>query len=96
MPIHTFALTARQRENRLQFANHELQETRAGRRDWTKVVFSDESYFCLGEDWRRLWRKPGEKHSDVCVHTKKFAKKILVFGGIASDLILAQLDSNQK
>jgi hypothetical protein len=42
MHIHTFDLAAKQKENRFEFAHRELQETRAGRRDWTKIVFSDE------------------------------------------------------
>lgn len=83
-PIHTFDLTPRQKQNRFAFAQRELAATRAATRDWAKVVFTDESYFCLGEDWRRLWRKPGEKGPDVSVRTKKFPQKLLVFGGIAA------------
>jgi transposase len=79
-PIHTFDLTDVQRENRLKFAQSEL----ANWRDWSKVVFTDESYFCLGEDYRRLWRRPGERCKDICMHTKKFPQKLLIFGGITS------------
>jgi hypothetical protein len=71
MLIHTFDLTAKQKENQFEFAHQELEETRAGGRDWTKIVFTDENYFHFGDDLRRLWRKPDEKGSDVCVHMKK-------------------------
>jgi transposase len=79
-PIHTFDLTDTQRANRLKFAQTELENWR----DWNKVVFTDESYFCLGEDYRRLWRRKGERCKEVCMRTKKFPRKLLVFGGIAA------------
>lgn len=89
-PIHTFDLSPVQRENRLKFAQRELE----ARRNWNKVIFTDESYFCLGEDWRRLWRIPGETGPDVSVRTRKFPKKLLVFGGIAagfkSDIVIVK------
>jgi transposase len=78
-PIHTFFLTPTQIQNRLRFAQREIAQPR----DWGSVIFTDESYFWLGEDNRALWRKRGERGPDVEMQTVKFPKKILVFGGIS-------------
>jgi hypothetical protein len=78
-PVHTFFLTPKQIRDRLDFAQKEI----AHPRDWTSVIFTDESYFWLGEDNRALWRKRGEKSPDIEIQSVKFPKKILVFGGIS-------------
>jgi hypothetical protein len=81
-PMRTFFLTDIQKANRLQWCLKERDLTR--RRDWNKVIFTDESYFWLGEDNRRLWRRPGEKWQDVRIATKKFGQKVMVFGGFCA------------
>jgi transposase len=74
-PIRTFFLTPRQIRDRLAFAQRDL----AHPREWGSVIFTDESYFWLGEDNRALWRKRGERGPDIELQTVKFPKKILVF-----------------
>jgi hypothetical protein len=74
-PRRTFFLTDDQKRRRLEFARRELN------RDWTNVLFTDESYFWIAEDSGYLWRIRGEHTPDVCVHEKKHPQKVLVFGG---------------
>lgn len=87
-PVRTFFLTDVQRLRRVAFAEEELRNWR----DWTRVVFTDESYFWLGDDHRYLWRKRGETGSDIELRTKKFGEKVLIFAGFAlgykSELII--------
>jgi transposase len=78
-PVHTFFLTERQKANRLQFAINEI----ANPRDWTAVLFTDESYVWLDGDNRPLWRRRGERNTDLLNPTPKFCKKVLIFGGIS-------------
>ncbi|KAH0795011.1 Transposable element Tcb2 transposase [Histomonas meleagridis] len=81
-PLISFALTEKQKSDSLSFAQKHLQLGT----DWTKVLFTDESYFWLNEDHRPLYRKKGEKCPGVIVTEKKFPDKVLVFGGISSQV----------
>lgn len=78
-PIRTFILTQQQKVARLNFCLKHIQE----KTNWDNVLFTDESYFWLGEDYRPLYRKRGEHCREVEVHEKKFPEKVLVFGGIS-------------
>jgi hypothetical protein len=51
-----FYVMEKQRQTRLQFVQKELEQES----DWSRMVVTDESYLILGEDHRRLWRRPGE------------------------------------
>jgi transposase len=79
-PITTFFLTETQVEARLKWAQKEIVH----QRDWDRVLFTDESYFVLGEDHRYLWRRPGECGPDVQAPKKKYNTKVLVFGGFCA------------
>jgi hypothetical protein len=79
-PIHTFFLTDVQKANRRAFAQQELEHPR----DWSRVLFSDETYIWLGDDNRWLWRQPGERGPDVERRTKKHGQKLLVFAAFTS------------
>ena len=79
-PLISFELTEKQKNDRLMFAQKHLQLGT----DWSKVLFTDESYFWLNEDHRPLYRKRGERCPEIVVNQKKFPDKILVFGGISS------------
>jgi hypothetical protein len=72
-------LTEIQKQNRLAFAQRELENPR----DWSRVLFTDESYFWLGEDRRFLWRRLGERGPDVELQTMKFGKKVMIFAGLS-------------
>jgi hypothetical protein len=76
-PIHTFYLTEKQKSAQFKFATDHLHD------NWDEALFTDESFFWLGDDSRRLYRRRGEFSEDVQFKTPKFQKKILIFGGIA-------------
>ncbi len=57
-------LNHRQRQRRLTWAKEKKNWTVA---QWSKVLFSDESKFCIsGNQGPRVWRKGGEAHSPSC------------------------------
>ncbi len=50
---------------------------------WSKVVFSDESKFCIsfGNQGPRVWRKGGEAHSPSCLKSSvKFPQSVMIWG----------------
>ncbi len=46
-----------------------VQRRRKTAAQWSKVLFSDESKFCIsfGNQGPRVWRKGGEDHSPSCL-----------------------------
>jgi hypothetical protein len=69
-------------QHRLQFA-HDLK---AGRLNFVflamMLIFSDESRFCMGNDSRWVWRRPGEDVDGIYHDTVKFPVSIMVWGAI--------------
>ncbi len=54
---------------------------------WSKVVFSDESKFCIsfGNQGPRVWRKGGEAHSPSCLKSSvKFPQSVMIWGAMSS------------
>ncbi len=54
---------------------------------WSKVLFSDESKFCIsfGNQGPRVWRKGGEAHSPSCLKSSvKFLQSVMIWGAMSS------------
>ncbi len=54
---------------------------------WSKVLFSDESKFCIsfGNQGPRVWREGGEAHSPSCLKSRvKFTQSVMIWGAISS------------
>ncbi len=54
---------------------------------WSKVLFSDESKFCISfvNQGPRVWRKGGEAHSTSCLKSSvKFPQSVMIGGAISS------------
>ncbi len=54
---------------------------------WSKVLFSDESKFCIsfGNQGPRVWRKGGEAHSLSCLKSSvKFPQSVMIWGAMSS------------
>ncbi|KAI2644545.1 Transposable element Tc1 transposase [Labeo rohita] len=66
IPLVKPLLNHRQRQRRLTWAKEKKKWTVA---QWSKVVFSDESKFCIsfGNQGPRVWRTGGEAHSPSCL-----------------------------
>ncbi len=50
---------------------------------WSKVLFSDESKFCIsfGNQGPRYWRNGGESHSPSCLKSSvKFPQSVMIWG----------------
>ena len=78
--IQTFYVSENQRQKRVEFCTHHLQNNT----DWTSVLFSDESSFYLDNDHRWVWRRRGEEKIEEIQHrTTKYTKKVMMFGGIS-------------
>uniref|UniRef100_A0A8C1Y9L7 Transposase Tc1-like domain-containing protein n=1 Tax=Cyprinus carpio TaxID=7962 RepID=A0A8C1Y9L7_CYPCA len=55
--------------------------------EWSKVMFSDESKFCIsfGNQGPRVWRKRGEAHNPCCLRSSvKFPQSVMVWGAMSS------------
>ena len=63
---------------RMQFAMYHLHN----QTDWTRTVFSDESYFKLGASNRRIWRMSGDYRPEVCTSEVSHPPMVLVWGAI--------------
>ncbi|KAI2646490.1 Transposable element Tc1 transposase [Labeo rohita] len=53
---------------------------------WSKVLFSDESKFCIsfGNQGPRVWRKGGEAHSPVFLKSSvKFPQSVMIWGAMS-------------
>ena len=81
-------LTARHREARLNWARQHVRWTR---RQWSSVLFTDEVRICLRhtDGRRRVWRRRGEAHAEVCVQP-------VVFYGGGSVMAWAGISTNGK
>ncbi len=54
---------------------------------WSKVLFSDESKFCIsfGNQGPWVWRKGGEAHSPSCLKSSvKFPQSVMIWGAMSS------------
>lgn len=77
-------LTKKQREKRLTWAKEKKSWTAA---EWSKVMFSDESKFCIsfGNRGPRVWRKTGEAQDPRCLKSSvKFPPSVMVWGAMSS------------
>lgn len=77
-------LTKTMKRNRYNFAKKHKHWTVE---DWRKVIFSDESKFCLnGSDGKRtIRRRKGEKYNDDCLDlTVKYPASLMIWGCITS------------
>ncbi|KAI4895463.1 hypothetical protein NFI96_023966 [Prochilodus magdalenae] len=73
-------LNKKQMEKRLKWAKEHGEWTAE---DWQKVVFSDESRFCIsfGDQGPRVWRHGGETYNHECVkRSVKFPQSVMVWG----------------
>ncbi len=55
--------------------------------EWSKVMFSDESTFCIsfGNQGPRVWRKRGEAQNPRCLMSSvKFPQSVMVWGAMSS------------
>ena len=75
------ALNEQQIENRLKFAYSVLNSPL----DYTRLVFSDESRFCLGSDNQWRWYRRGDDDDQVFAEVEKFSSSIMVYGAIGLD-----------
>lgn len=77
-------LTVRHRQARLAWARHHVAWPY---HQWRRIVFSDESRFCLqGNDGRGLvYRRQGERFADNCVLQRSMMRggSVMVWGGIS-------------
>ncbi len=68
------------------YSCHQRRLTWAKKKNWTvsqwsKVLFSDESKFCIsfGNQGPRVWRKGGEAHSSSCLKSSvKFPQFVMI------------------
>ncbi len=70
-------LNNRQRQKRLDWTAAE----------WSKVMFSDESKFCIsfGNQGPRVWRKRGEAQNPRCLRSSvKFPQSVMIWGAMSS------------
>ncbi len=54
--------------------------------EWSKVMFSDESKFCIsfGNQGPRVWRKRGEAQNPCCLRSSvKFPQSVMVWGAMS-------------
>ncbi len=80
-PIKEFGNSCRQR--RLTWAKAKKWTVA----QWSKVLFSDESKFCIsfGNQGPRVWRKGGEAHSPSCLKScVKFPQSVMIWGAMSS------------
>ncbi len=80
--VKEFGYSCRQR--RLNWAKEKKNWTVA---QWSKVLFSDESKFCIsfGNQGLRVCRKGGEAHSPSCLKSSvKFPQSVMIWGVMSS------------
>ncbi len=80
--VKEFGYSCRQR--RLNWTKEKKNWTVA---EWSKVLFSDESKFCIffGYQGPRVWRKGGEAHSPSCLKSSvKFPQSVMIWGAMSS------------
>lgn len=74
MPTSKPALSERQRQNRLEWARNQLG------RDWSRVIFTDETTVLMAPRRAKVWRKKGQR---VVFRTRKHPGKIHLWGCFA-------------
>ncbi len=77
-------LNQRQRQKRLTWAVEKNNWTVA---QWSKVLFSDESKFCIsfGNQGLRVWRKSGEAQNPCCLKSSvKFTQSVMIWAAMSS------------
>ncbi len=77
-------LNQRQRQKRLTWAVEKKNWTVA---QWSKVLFSDESQFCIsfGNRGPRVWRKSGEAQNPCCLKSSvKFPQSVMIWAAMSS------------
>ncbi len=80
--VNEFGYSCRQR--RLNWAKQKKNWTVA---QWSKVLFSDESKFCIsfGNQGPRVWRKGGEAHGPSCLKSSvKFPQSVMIWDAMSS------------
>ncbi len=84
--------TTHRRVEEFVYSCHQRRLTWAKKKNWTvaqwsKVLFSDESKFCIsfGNQGPRVWRKGGEAHSPSCFKSSvKFPQSVMIWGAMSS------------
>ncbi len=64
-----------------------LWRKRTGLAQWSKVLFSDESKFCIsfGNQGPRVWRKSGEAQNPCCLKSSvKFPQSVMIWAAMSS------------
>ncbi len=77
-------LNQRQRQKHLNWAVEKNNWTVA---QWSKVLFSDESKFCIsfGNQGPRVWRKSGEAQNPCCFKSSvKFPQSVMIWAAMSS------------
>ncbi len=77
-------LNQRQRQRHLTWAVEKNNWTVA---QWSKVIFSDESKFCIsfGNQGLRVWRKSGEAQNPCCLKSSvKFPQSVMIWAAMSS------------
>ncbi len=77
-------LNQRQRQRHLTWAVEKKNWTVA---QWSKVIFSDESKFCIsfGNQGLRVWRKSGEAQNPCCLKSSvKFPQSVMIWAAMSS------------
>ena len=85
-PAVRIVLTPRHRRARLRWTRAHARWTRA---QWSRIVFSDESRFCLqqGDGRVRVWRKKGERYANCCIREQDRHRggSVMVWGAIDTE-----------
>ncbi len=84
--------TTHRRVKEFGYSCHQWRLTWAKEKNWTvdqwsKVLFSDESKFCIsfGNQGPRVWRNSGEAHSPSCLKSSlKFPHSVMIWGAMSS------------
>lgn len=75
------ALTETQKADRIKFAHSLL----ANEFEFNRLIFSDESRFCLTSDNKCIWYRKGDYDEQCFTTREKFSISIMVFGAIGID-----------
>ena len=92
-PAKKSRLIDRHKRARLDYATRYRRYTQ---RQWSNVIFSDESSFPLEKQdmMKRVYRRVGERFADACLPTVQDKRSVMVWGAISvrgkSDLIITQ------
>ncbi len=84
--------TTHRRVKEFGYSCHQMRLTWAKEKNWTvaqwsKVLFSDESKFCIsfGNQGPRVWRKGGEVHCPSFLKSSvKFSQSVMIWGAMSS------------